>query len=114
VLVVAEQAVLINQMRNRRLEFLFINAEESHEELLILLDCAQENAPDNLTVLIFANNLPYRFGIFLPYFVSDKGRVCKHKIKVIVKVFRNVFGMIKVVLIIIRVVFLEFDIELSY
>lgn len=112
IVVVGIQAVLVDQVRDRWLESPFLNTQHPYQELLILLDGAEEDLPDYFAVLILADDGLDGLCILLPHLKGNERWIRKHKIKEIMVFLRDGFGVIEVILIIIGVVLLELDVIL--
>jgi hypothetical protein len=74
---------------------------------------AEQDFANYFTVLVFLYDLFDGICVLLPYFFSDERRICQYKVKIIVVLFRNVFGVVEVVGKKIRVIFAKFAIELG-
>lgn len=89
-----------------------MNTKHPYQELLILLDGAEEDLPDYFAVLILADDGLDGLCILLPYLKGNERWIRQHKVKEIMVFLRDGFRVIEVILIIIGVVLLELDVIL--
>lgn len=100
-------------MRNGGLILSFGDSQHALKHLLVLFDRAQQDAANHFASLISADDFIDRLRVFLPHLMRDEGRVSKDEVKVVVIFFRNEFGMVEIILEIVRVILCEFDVILS-
>ena len=52
--------------------------------------------------------------VFTPNFLSNKWRVCKNKVKIIIELFWNLLGLIEIIFVEISIFITKFLIQLNY
>jgi hypothetical protein len=100
-------------VRNGWFPFSFLHSEQSDQKLLVFLNSAQQNAAHDVPLVVFPNQCPYGSGVEGPNFVCDEGRVCEDEVEGVVKMLRDVFGVVEIVFKIVGIIFCEFGVKLS-
>jgi hypothetical protein len=112
-LVVAEEAVLVDEVRDGGFEPALLHSQQAHQVLLVLLDCAQQDAAHDVSLLVLTDDLPDGLRVEVPDLMGDEGRVCQYKVEGVVVLFGDVFGVVEVILEEIGVILGEFGVELG-
>ncbi len=75
-LVVAEETVLVDEMGDGWFELPLLHSQQTYQVLLVFLDCAQQDAPDNVALFVLPDDLSDGLGVQIPDLMGDEGRVC--------------------------------------